>query len=108
MPATRKPREHNARPGEDLARDVLAAEEFGVPASDPSLHHGPVSLPRDPSGITEPHDVLAAEEFALPAPRQGTGVTSDPARRRGQLVRALGATLALVFVRKLLRRSPRG
>jgi hypothetical protein len=107
MPATRKPREENANPGEDSARDVLAAEEFGVPARDPSLHHGPVRLPGDPTGIAEPHDVLAAEEFALPAPRQGTGVTSDPVRRSGVLVRALGATLALLLVRRLLRRSQR-
>ncbi|MFZ0089216.1 MAG: hypothetical protein WAL63_06910, partial [Solirubrobacteraceae bacterium] len=48
--------------------DVLAAEEFGVPAEDPALHHGPVPLPGDPTGIAEPHDVLAAEEFAMPAP----------------------------------------
>jgi hypothetical protein len=42
--------------GDKQPRDVLAAEEFGVPAPDPKLHPG------------EPHDVLAAEEFALPAP----------------------------------------
>src|ERR1019366_549455 len=51
--------------------DVLAAEVFGVPAPDPSLHHGPITLPEDPSGIVEPHDVLAAEEFAMPAPLPG-------------------------------------
>ena len=51
------------------AHDILAAEEFAVPAPDPSLHHQPVVLPDDPSGIAEPHDVLAAEEFAMPAPR---------------------------------------
>ena len=51
------------------AHDVLAAEEFGMPARDPVLHHGPVTLPSDPTGIAEPHDVLAAEEFAMPAPR---------------------------------------
>jgi hypothetical protein len=107
MPATRKPRDEKAKPGEDSARDVLAAEEFGVPARDPSLHHGPVGLPGDPSGIAEPHDVLAAEEFALPAPRHGTGVASDPVRSRGALVKALGATLALLLARRLLRRSRR-
>jgi hypothetical protein len=37
-------------------RDVLAAEEFGVPAPDPQLHHDP------------PRDVLAADEFPVPAP----------------------------------------
>ncbi|MDQ6835237.1 MAG: hypothetical protein M3016_03530, partial [Actinomycetota bacterium] len=53
----------------ESAHDVLAAEEFAVPAHDPDLqHHGPVALPSDPTGIVEAHDVLAAEEFALPAP----------------------------------------
>jgi hypothetical protein len=74
-------------------RDVLAAEEFAVPAPDPALksepphdvlaaeefplpapdfvvhHHRPVPLPPDPddpSGSEPPHDVLAAEEFAVP------------------------------------------
>ncbi|MDQ6777194.1 MAG: hypothetical protein M3071_13475, partial [Actinomycetota bacterium] len=50
-----------------VAHDVLAAEEFALPAPDPSIGHPPVVLPDDPSGIAEPHDVLAAEEFALPA-----------------------------------------
>ena len=48
--------------------DVLAAEEFALPAPDPDLHHeDPVELPDDPTGIVEPHDVLAAEEFPIPA-----------------------------------------
>jgi hypothetical protein len=53
----------------DRPHDVLAAEEFELGAADPSLHHGPVTPPPDPSGIAEPHDVLAAEEFAVPAGR---------------------------------------
>jgi hypothetical protein len=47
--------------------DVLAAEEFGVPAPDPALHHEKLELPTDLVG-EEPRDVLAAEEFAMPAP----------------------------------------
>jgi hypothetical protein len=47
--------------------DVLAAEEFELGAADPALHHGRVTPPPDPSGIDRPHDVLAAEEFAVPA-----------------------------------------
>jgi hypothetical protein len=47
---------HNRRTDEQQARDVLAAEEFGVPAGDPRLHS------------ESPHDVLSAEEYALPAP----------------------------------------
>jgi hypothetical protein len=63
------------------AHDVLAAEEFVVPARDPALRHGPVTLPGDPNGIAEPHDVLAAEEFAMPAPRR-LAVAEAPAPRR--------------------------
>jgi hypothetical protein len=62
--------------GEDPPHDILAAEEFGVPAPDPELHHHePVVLPPDPTGIPEPHDVLAAEEFPIPA------VPPRPSRR---------------------------
>jgi hypothetical protein len=43
----------------DGPHDVLAAEEFVVPAPDPGLH------------VDQPHDVLAAEEFAVPAGRGG-------------------------------------
>ena len=42
------------KPGDESAHDVLAAEEFAMPAPDPSLHHGPVTLPDDPTGIAEP------------------------------------------------------
>jgi hypothetical protein len=52
--------------GKDTAHDVLAAEAFAVPGPDPALRRPPVTLPEDPSGITDPHDVLAAEEFAMP------------------------------------------
>jgi hypothetical protein len=41
--------------------DILAAEEFAMPARSSS------AIPPDPSGIQEPHDTLAAEEFAMPA-----------------------------------------
>jgi hypothetical protein len=62
--------QHRTATGEQ-AHDVLAAEAFAMPASDPDLHHGPVLLPEDPTGVPEPHDVLAAEEFPMPAPRRG-------------------------------------
>jgi hypothetical protein len=89
------------------AHDILAAEEFGVPASDPVLHHGPVRLPDDPSGIVEAHDVLAAEEFALPAPRPGASGpgTSSPGASRGAWVGA--AALALLALRRRRRRRSR-
>jgi hypothetical protein len=44
--------------------DILAAEEFAMPA------HGDVkrfSLPGNVDGIEDPHDILAAEDFAMPA-----------------------------------------
>jgi hypothetical protein len=59
--------------GGDAAHDVLAAEEFGMPVADPTIHPRPVVLPDDPTGIQEPHDVLAAEEFAMPAVRPHGG-----------------------------------
>ncbi|HEY2259669.1 MAG TPA: hypothetical protein VGH45_08145 [Solirubrobacteraceae bacterium] len=85
------------------AHDVLAAEEFGVPARDPSLHHGPVSLPSDPTGIAEPHDVLAAEEFAMPAPPLPGGEPRELGRGgrvpRGAVV-ALGAAVVIALRRR--------
>ncbi len=91
----------------ELAHDVLAAEEFVVPAPDPALHHGPVQLPDDPTGIAEAHDVLAAEEFALPAPPPGAGADDQPRaedwRRRAATALA-GAGLALLAARRLRRR----
>jgi hypothetical protein len=61
--------EHKHDDETEPAHDILAAEEFGMPAADPDLHAGPVVPPGDPSaGVDEPpHDVLAAEEFAMPA-----------------------------------------
>jgi hypothetical protein len=93
----------------ESAHDILAAEEFGVPAPDPALHHGPVTLPGDPTGIAEPHDILAAEEFAMPAPRtgfddaRGSGRGGQPSR--GALV-AAGA-LAFRVARRRARRRRR-
>ncbi len=95
------PKAHRSR--EDAAHDILAAEEFGMPAPDPVLHHGPVTLPTDPTGIAEPHDVLAAEEFAMPAPRHGFGsVAAVPDSSRRTLYVVLGA-VAFLLLRRLLR-----
>jgi hypothetical protein len=90
----------------EAAHDVLAAEEFGVPAPDPSLHHGPITLPADPSGIVEPHDVLAAEEFAMPAPLPGRYGATRPRQPSLQTsLIAVVASLAVLWVaRRLLRR----
>lgn len=92
--------------------DVLAAEEFEVPAPDPALHHGPVTLPSDPTGIDAPHDVLAAEEFALPAPTASSVLAPAPAVR-GRLSRPMqgavagAGALAVLLVRHRHRHRPR-
>lgn len=76
-----------------------------MPSVDPRLHHhGPVTLPGDPTGITEPHDVLAAEEFALPAgPPGATLPVRGEVRGRGPVLVAVGA-LALIVLRGRRRR----
>jgi hypothetical protein len=90
-------------PAEEPAHDVLAAEEFAMPAPDPSLHRGPVALPGDPTGIGEAHDVLAAEEFAMPAAGRPPG---DGLKRSGGLgprllIAGAGALLVAVVGRRL-------
>ena len=87
-------------PSQDSVHDVLAAEEFGVPAPDPGLRHGPVTLPADPTGIAEAHDVLAAEEFAIPAYRGAGGpgsASTGPSRRARQV--AVGALAFVLLIR---------
>jgi hypothetical protein len=100
------PMSRSDRPIAEPAHDVLAAEEFGVPAPDPSLHHGPITLPEDPSGIVEPHDVLAAEEFAMPAPLPGRSAPTRPRQPSPQTsLIAIVASLAVLWVaRRLMRR----
>jgi hypothetical protein len=89
-------------PGEEPAHDVLAAEEFAVPAPDPALRPDPIALPDDPTGIAEPHDVLAAEEFAMPAgPGRPGGLTSG--RSPGRLGWA-AVVLLMLWLRRRRRR----
>ena len=54
----------------EAPHDVLAAEEFVVPAPSPILQREPLQVPEDPEdpeGELPPHDVLAGEEFPIPA-----------------------------------------
>jgi hypothetical protein len=84
---------------EELARDILAAEAFAVPAPDPRLRHQ-VVLPSDPAGIVEPHDILAAEEFAMPAPDPSAAVPHGGrlgAVRRTSWAGLAGAAAALLL-----------
>jgi len=89
----------------EAAHDVLAAEAFAMPARDPSLHHGPVVLPDDPTGIAEPHDVLAAEEFPMPAPRDSrSALPIKPDRASHRIGIAVAAVLLLMVARRLIAR----
>lgn len=83
-------------PDEEPVHDVLAADEFAMPSSDPALLRRAVVLPEDPSGIAEPHDILAAEEFAMPAVAVGrSGAWAAHERRRWPRLGAAAAALAL-------------
>ncbi|HMJ01739.1 MAG TPA: hypothetical protein VK506_02290 [Conexibacter sp.] len=92
----------------DRPHDVLAAEEFAMPAPEAAWRARPVTLPPEPNPSDEPHDVLAAEEFAMPAPPphvafERTPLPAGPARRH--VFAAIAATgAALVALRRLLRR----
>lgn len=99
--------EHTHDDETEPAHDILAAEEFGMPAADPDLHHGPVVLPDDPSTPDEPpHDVLAAEQFAMPAVHHA----APPALAEGgpstavMLARIAAAFVAALLIARLLRR----
>ncbi len=93
-------------PALEPAHDVLAADEFAVPTVDPDLHHGPVVLPGDPSGIEAPHDILAAEAFAMPAARHTDADRASLARRHfASLARlALAAAAGAFLARRVHRR----
>jgi hypothetical protein len=93
--------------------DVLAAEQFAIPAPDAAWHPGPVQLPPEPNPSDEPHDVLAAEEFAMPAPPPHVAFASAPAapkrpapRRLAAAATGLGMALAAILHRR--RRRDRG
>jgi len=78
-----------------------------MPGADPALHHGPIHLPDDPAGISEPHDVLAAEEFPMPAvpPRAGLGIVHRAgSSRRAIVAAAAGVLLAFLLARVFRRR----
>jgi hypothetical protein len=93
--------ESEVPPAQEPAHDVLAAEEFGMPAPDP-----PHPVPEDPSGIPEPHDVLAADEYPLgggdPAGSGSLVRHPDGGIRRGVLLAAI-AVAALMALQRLRR-----
>ena len=89
--------------------DVLAAEEFGVPAPDPALRPETLELPSDLVGA-EPRDVLAAEEFAMPAPDEAHAPprTSRRPRLAWLLAINLAPLLGGLWLRRWLRRRRPG
>jgi len=63
----------------DRPHDVLAAEQFAMPAPQAAWHpQAPPELPPEPNASDRPHDVLAAEEFAMPAPPPHVEFASPP------------------------------
>ena len=79
--------------GIEEPHDVLAAEEFAMPARSAG------DIPPDPTGIQEPHDVLAAEEFAMPT-GGGTEADSGSFDPRSLLPAAALALLLFVVLRR--------
>jgi hypothetical protein len=99
--AEREPQAIPAEPNaSELPHDVLAAEQFAMPAPEEARHRGPIVLPPEPNPSDEPHDVLAAEEFAMPAPEPRPPFASAPAQRRSRAVPVLAGLGALALWRK--------
>ena len=73
--------------------DILAAEEFSIPARENRI-------PSDPTGIREPHDVLAAEEFAMPAGAEPHEEGGGPGARAFLPLALAGLILLLVLRRR--------
>jgi hypothetical protein len=95
---------------EEEVTDVLAAEEFALPAPDPALTPEQLDLPADLVG-EEARDVLAAEEFAMPAPDEAHVTPSDSARRlslaRLVAVKAAAAVGLVAVAWRVVRRKRR-
>src|SRR5579862_95618 len=91
---------------DDEPTDVLAAEEFGVPAPDPALQPEILVLPSDLVGA-EARDVLVAEEFAMPAPDEARVKPSrlGTKRRRSKIAVIVTApVVAGIWVGRRVRR----
>jgi LPXTG-motif cell wall-anchored protein len=85
--------------GIEEPHDVLAAEEFAMPArGDYGLH-----LPRDPYG-DKPHDVLAADEFAMPSGPDRVVQALKSGDTSNSLVILGAAALAALLIYAALRR----
>jgi MYXO-CTERM domain-containing protein len=86
--------------------DVLAAEEFAMPAPEAARRDRPVQLPPEPNASDEPHDVLAAEEFAMPAPPPHVAFAAPPQPDRpsrryvSAAAAAVGVVLAALWRRR--------
>ncbi len=106
--AEREPQAIPAEPNaSEQPHDVLAAEEFAIPAPEEARHRGPIVLPPEPNPSDEPHDVLAAEEFAMPAPEPRPPFAPAPAARRSRVMRRLAGLGALALLLRHRRRRAR-
>ena len=75
--------------------DVLAAEEFAVPAPDPALRPEVLDLPPALTAVGPdvPSDILAAEEFAMPSPDE-----AHPSLSRRQRQNQVAVKVALNLI----------
>jgi hypothetical protein len=91
---------------DEQAHDVLAADQFAVPAPDSLRHTGPVVLPDDPTGDAEPHDILAAEGFAIPAANHtwGDRISARPGGNARLVVELLIGLAVVMSIRRRGRR----
>jgi hypothetical protein len=103
--ADREPQAIPAEPNaSEQAHDVLAAEQFAMPAPEEARHRRPIVLPPEPNPSEEAHDVLAAEEFAMPAPEPRPPFAAEPSQRRSKAVPVLAGLGVLALLRRRLRR----
>jgi hypothetical protein len=87
----------------DEPHDVLAADEFAMPAHADVLRARQLTLPEDPTGIPEPHDILAAEDFAMPSGPDRTLEKLRPGGA-GNALALLGAAVVAAGLYAALRR----
>jgi hypothetical protein len=90
--------------GNEEPHDVLAADEFAMPAHGDVVRARQLTLPEDPTGIAAAHDILAAEDFAMPAGPDRSLERLRPGGASHALALVGAALLATVLYAALRRR----
>jgi hypothetical protein len=90
--------------GNEEPHDVLAADEFAMPAHGDVIRARQLTLPEDPTGIAAPHDILAAEDFAMPSGPDRPLEKLRPGGAGNALALLAAAALAVVLYAALRRR----